>query len=350
MSRLTVHQVQLSSFPQVVGLCASDLPQICNVLNEIVERLLSAKEVGDAGWWGTYQKVVFTVDPLNPFVTTPREVARLEDIDICGQPIQVRNQFFEFMLFGNGLQRPPCTVGQRCSPTQAYDRGTVSTWVTIPAGNIVRVYPSNVADVNKRVFFKANDSNGQPIYTIDNGVQVNGFFISLATPFADSVYTLQADGIMGIQKDTTLGPVTIYGVDPVSGAQTLLVTLAPNETAPSFRRYFLANLPRQCFTCGSPGTTVQMTAMAQLEFVPVTCDTDYLLINSLPALIAEGQSWRLERMDNPTAKQEALAHHKQAIRYLQGQLVKYEGRANPILQFHPFGRQRLGRSTNLSMV
>ncbi len=343
--------MQLSSFPQAMGLCASDLPGICNALNEVTQRLLFAKELGDTGWNGTFREFAFTIDPLNPFVTTPREVARLENIDICGQPIKVQNPYFEYLLFGPGKQRPPCTTGQQCSPTQAYDRGTVATWVTIPAGNIVRIYPSNLADVNKRLFFKANDSNGQPIYTIDNGVQVNGFFVSLATPFADSVYTLQADGILGIQKDTTLGPVTVYGVDPVTGVQTLLVTLAPNENTPSFRRYFLANLPRQCFTCGSPGTTVQMTAMAQLEFVPVTCDTDYLIISNPPALIAEGQSLRLERMDNPTAKQEALMHHKQAIRYLQGEMVKVFGREQPALNFAPFGNARLNRNrTNIQMV
>ena len=90
--------------------------------------------------------------------------------------------------------------------------------------------------------------------------------------------------------------------------------------------------------------------MAQLEYTPVTCDTDYLIIGNLPALIAEGQSLRLERMDNSSAKQEALMHHKQAIRYLQGELVKYEGREQPALNFAPFGRQRLGRNTNLQMT
>lgn len=332
--RLTVHEILASSIPQAVGLCASDLPSVLNYLNEATQRLMSAPELGEAGWYGAYQKVVFSVNPLNPYVTTPREVARLEDIDICGKPIRVQNQFFEFLLFGSGLRRPSC--GKLCGPTQAFDRGMVPTWVDVPVGNTVRVFLTNAADKNKRVFFKATDSNGQPIYTIDNGVQVNGFFVSLDSPFTDSLYTLAAAGIQGIQKDTTLGPVSIYGVDPTTGAQTLLATLAPNENVPSYRRYYLDKLPRSCFEC-STITPVQMTAMALLEYVPLTCDTDFLLIGNLPAMKMECMAIRLEGMDNPTAKGEAAAHHKSAIRYLQGEIIKMEGRQQPALGYHPFG-------------
>lgn len=336
--RLTIHQIQDSSIPETVGLCASDLPSILKGANEVIQRLLVAPELGDAGWHGTYAKAVFTVNPTNPYVTTPRDVARLEDIDVCNQPIKVENQFWEFLLFGEGLKKPPCTVGSQCGEMRALDRGTVSTWVDIPAGNAMRVFLTNAADKNKRVFFKAIDANGNPIYTIDNGVQVNGFFVSLDTPFVDSLYTMSVGGILGIQKDTTLGPVSIYGVDPGTGVQTLLTTLAPNENNPSYRRYFLSNLPKQCFQCGLPTGNVQMTAMAQLEFVPATCSTDYLLIGNLPAIKSEWMSMRLERMDNPTAKAESKAHHKDAIRYLQGELVKYEGKSRPALGYHPFGR------------
>lgn len=335
--RLAIHDIQASSIPGAVGLCASDLPSILKGANEVIQRLLVAPELGDAGWHGTYAKAVFTINPSNPYVTTPRDVARLQDIDICNQPIKVENQFWEFLLFGEGLKKPSCTLGSQCGEMRALDRGTVSTWVDIPAGNTVRVYLTNAADKNKRVFFKAIDSNNNPVYTINNGVQVNGFFVSLDAPFASSLYAMSAGGILGIQKDTTLGPVSIYGVD-TAGAQTLLVTLAPNENNPSFRRYFLSNLPSQCFQCGSPTGTVQMTAMAQLEYVPATCDTDYLLIGNLPAIKSEWMAMRLESVDNPKTKAEARAHHKDAIRYLQGELIRYEGKSRPALGFHPFGR------------
>jgi hypothetical protein len=334
--KLSVHDVQMSSLPKAVGLCASDLPSILSGLNEVIQRLLVAQEMGDTGWYGTNREVVFSVNPLNPYVTTPREVARLSDIDICGQPIKVQNQYFEYLLFGDG-HRPRCR-SSICQATAAYDRGTVVTWVDIPLGNTVRVYPTNAADKNKRVFIQGSDSNGNPIYTIDDGVQVNGFFISLDTPFADSLYTMAAGGITGIEKDTTLGPVLIYGVDPVTSVQTLLVTLAPNENAPAFRRYFLDRLPRQCTDCPPPLAPIQMTAMAQLEFVPLTCDTDILLIGNLPAIKSEWMSLRFEGMDEPSAQQQAVKHHKDAIRYLQGEIVKYTGKQLPALGFKPFGK------------
>lgn len=338
---LYVHDIQNSSLPSAVGLCSSDLPGLLSMLNEATQRLITAKEMGDTGWHGMYLPIVFNIDPFNPYVVTPREIARLDNIDICGHPIKVNNQFAEYLLFGDGLQKPPCNVGRRCRPTAAYDRGNVATRVAIPAGNIVRVYPSNAADKNKRVFINAIDTNGNQITTLDNAVQVNGFFISIDTPFADSAYTLQADGILNIIKDTTLGPVSIYGVDPTTGVQTLLVTLAPSENNPSFRKYFLTNLPSQCFTCGSGTGSVQMNAMAVREYVPLTCDTDRLLIGNLPAMKMECMAIRLETMDNSTSKAESLDHHKRAIRYLQGELVKYEGREQPALGFQPFGRARL---------
>jgi hypothetical protein len=81
-----------------------------------------------------------------------------------------------------------------------------------------------------------------------------------------------------------------------------------------------------------------MTAMAQLEFVPLTCDTDILLISNLPAIKSEWMSLRFEGMDNPAAQQQAVKHHKDAIRYLQGEMIKYQGKQLPALGFKPFGR------------
>src|SRR5437660_4397393 len=103
--RLTVNNFRASRTLAVLGVCASDLGTALSYLNEATQRLLMAPEVGDEGWFGSYAKVAFNVDPNIPFITAPREVARLSALDVCRNPIRVQNQWFEFMDFGLKLQK-----------------------------------------------------------------------------------------------------------------------------------------------------------------------------------------------------------------------------------------------------
>jgi hypothetical protein len=86
-----------------------------------------------------------------------------------------------------------------------------------------------------------------------------------------------------------------------------------------------------------------MLAMVKLDLVPVRVDTDYLLIQSLEAVIAEAQSIRLGDMDSAGAKQQAQERHVQAIRYLNGLSAHYEGTEQPAVLFSPFGSAHLSR-------
>lgn len=344
--RTTLHQVRLSRIPQVIGACAADLPTIASYINEAELRLIEAG--GNEGFWGTYGTVAFNVDPSDPFVVTGREVARLEEADVCRTPVVINNPFYEYLQFGCGLQRqtPNCagTINRQCGcqdSVQAYDRGTVPTMKAITPGNKLRIYMTNAADTGKRIFFEATDGNGKPIYTIDRGVRVNGFFVTLnnMVPFVDSPMTLNS--ISNVTKDITLGAVQVYGINPSTEDATLLSTYAPDEATPSYRRYLLSNLPSKCCDCDSPNGSVQVSAIAKLEFVPVAVDTDFLLIGNVPALKEECQAIRYGEMDVANAKQMSELHHRNAIRLLNKELVHYLGRSRPALGFAPFGSSPL---------
>lgn len=351
MSRLTVRDVRASRIPGACGINPSDRPKLCEFLNEAIERLV--KSGGEAGWWGTWAKMVFNVDPTNVYLTTPREVARVINFDVCRKPIRLQNEFYEFLEFGYGLNRQfissaGCTNNNCCQYEEAYDRGTFPTAVDITSGMKLRAYITNAADAKKRLFYAGKDTNGQKIVTVDNGISVNGDFITMDAPFADSSYTLSE--LTMLEKDDTLGPVQLYGVDPV-GVQTLLATIGTNEKNPSYRRYFLNGLPTQCRDCDSPPSgLIQIVAIVKLEHIPVVNDTDPLLIGNIPALKNECLAVRYGEIDTSTARGMARENHKEAIKILNEEIVHYTGKLEPAVIFAPFGKATLQRAGIGSLI
>lgn len=353
MNRTRLIDFRLSRGPQSIGLCEADISGNARFVNSAIQRLLLARESGDTGWWGTWAKMVFNVAKTDPFITLPREVARLINVDLCRSPIAVQNEFYEFLQFGIGLQDPNPPFGQcrnaQCVVPEAYDRGSFPSFIDLDEGRILRAYTTDNLDLGKRVLVQGTDVNDNTIISQDGTDNVIGIFLDLSDPtsFVDSP-TLNS--LTGIQKDVTVGPVRFYQVDPDTGDQELILTMEPSEQVASYRRYYLSGLPRNCCDPQSDTTTVQITAMAKLEFVPVRVDTDYLLIGNIEALICECESIRYSTMDSPGAKQMAQERHVQAIRLLQGELIHQLGKERPAINFAPWGsahlcNQMIGRLT-----
>ncbi len=300
---------------------------------------------GETGWWGSYVNMVFNVSCSDPYITTPREVARLINLDVCKRPIPIQNQFYEFLEYGIGLQAPCIANGEAicsqdiCNGPSAYERGVVPLFSDIiPPDKILRMYLGDADDVGKRVLVQGLDQNGSPIITMDGLTQVQGVFVTLVSPFADTPLVISS--VTGIQKDITIGSVTFYEVDQTTGDQRLVLTMEPGEETAAYRRYYLQSLPVNC--CDN-ATTAQVTAMAKLDLIPVKVDTDYLLIQSLPALKEMCESVRYGEMDTPSSQQMAEVKRRNAIKLLNGQLVHYEGKDKPAVNFAPFGNATLAR-------
>lgn len=94
---------------------------------------------------------------------------------------------------------------------------------------------------------------------------------------------------------------------------------------------------------GSTANTVRATAICKLEPIPVQNDQDYLVIQSVEAMVREAQSWRLSDVDNKNSQAMSVNHHTQAVRILNGQLTHYMGMDDPALIFAPFGSARLAK-------
>lgn len=345
MPRLRLHDIRLSRLPEVVGKCQADISGIASYVNSAQRRLLMCRETGDEGWWGTWAEVAITlVSRVNPYITLPRQIARLEKMNVCKHPVFIQNQFYEYLDFGNG--RMPQRHRDDYCLTQSFTRNNVITFADLTAPpKILRVYITDTADNDptKRVLFQGTDQNSSVIYSQDGVQMVKGTFVTLGSPFTDT--TMSFNTISGIQKDVTAGDIQIFQVDPTTGDESLLLTMEPGEKVAGYRRYYLNSLPTSCcHTCsGSTPQSLTVTALAKLELLPVVVDTDYLLFQNLEAIIEEACAVRYSEIDSASSKQMAQEKHLQAVRYLQGELVHYLGKDKPAVNFAPFGSARLCR-------
>jgi len=353
MPRLRLADCLNSRLPALVGKCSGDVASVAGFVNSAQRRLLLCKEAGDEGWYGTFAEMVFNVSLGDSCIITQREVARLEQIDVCGRPIPINNPFAEYLQFGNGRIRRHHRPREFKDQIQAYMRNdSVTPLPLVNPPKIIRIYPGDPVDVElgRRVFVGGLDNNGNTVYTQDGLNLVKGSYVTLATPFVQQ--PMQFNEVLDIQKDATNGEVQVFQVDPVTGAQSMMISMEPGELVAGYRRYFLSNLPINCcrghynpcqpLPAGTP-TTVQVTAIAKLELVPVSVPEDFLLFHNLEAIIEECCSVRYSEMDSAASKPMAQEKHVQAVRLLNGELTHYYGRDNPALNFAPFGSARLER-------
>lgn len=343
--RLRLYDCRASRLPPLIGLCQDNIPQIASYVNSAQRRLIYCKEAGNDGWYGTFAEMVFTVDPANPYITTPRSVARIISHTWCNRYVPLQNIYYSYLTFGNGRMTGTCD-GQCSDLEQTFSRNNVVTFTdltNLPV--LIRIYITESTDLGKRALIQGLDSNNTRIYTQDGLNRADGIFVDFDQPFVTT--TIQWNQILGIQKDVTDGDVQFFQVDPTTGDETLLLTMEPGETTASYRRYYLHNLPSSCCPAASADGTVQVTAIVKLDLIPVAVDTDWCLIQNLEAIIEECQAIRYSEMDSGNAKQMTDYHHRNAVRLLNGELNHFIGSEQAAIGFKPFGsaslrRQRIG--------
>ena len=171
---------------------------------------------------------------------------------------------------------------------------------------------------------------------------MQGIFVTLSTPFVQTPFDISL--ITGLQKDVTVGEVPVYEYDTTTGQQRLISIIEPSEQVTGYRRYFLNGAPKNCCDpATTTGTTVQVTTMAKLAFIPVVADTDYLVIQDLEALKEACQAVRMGEMDDSLSMQQFERRSRNAIKLLNGQLREQLGKDQPAINFAPFGSAHLQR-------
>jgi hypothetical protein len=364
MLRPTLRHWRLSEGPSALGICRDDVARCAEVVNAAQQRLLYSPEQGDEGFAGTWAEIAFSVDRDDPYITCPRGVARLEAVDVETHPIQLSNQFREYLLYGNG-RLPKCERWLRrggIGINQAMSRNNTPLFTDLKdPPQLIQVYATNPLDTQPnpvtqkipRVLVQGT-CRGTPIVSQDEGFTVQGEFITLASPYATTINTF--DQITGIQKDLTQGEVQFFQSDPNWGSLEILLEMEPTETTAWYRRYYLS-LPRvhkefrrfRNVASQNPNCPIQprcftlVTALAKLDLIPVVSDTDYLCPPNVEAITLEAQSIRQSRIDNASSRQQASEYHRQAIRLLLGQLTHEQGKNQVAVLWKPFGSASLER-------
>lgn len=352
MARLTLGYMRTQTrLPQLIGYCLEDVVDLAEAINAAQQRLVMCGEGGEQGWWGGWARMRFNVLRSDPYITLGRYGTRLMDVGVCTRIAGIQNEFYEFLEFGNGLlPKTSCTNNTAraadCAPAQILDRGEYPTFrdIATTGSRRIRVRPVDPLDGsgNYRTLIQGTDPFDNIIYSQNGSSRVTGQYVNIVDPFADLPTLLNT--LTGIQKDVTNGQIQYYDVDPTTGDETLILTMEPSETVAGYRRYYLSGLPVSCCpvvrdASGTP--TAQVEAIVKLALLPLAVDSDYLLIQNAEAIIAECQSARYSTMDLPNAKVMAQSAHKDAVRFLQGELAHHLGTDKPAVGFFPFRTARL---------
>jgi hypothetical protein len=339
----------MSRLNSVIGLCKEDVPGIANMVNTAQQRLLYCVEAGEEGWWGTWAEIAFNVSRSQPYITLPREIARIEAINVLNRPVTINNQFYEYLNFGNGRMPKTREWCHAARVTEGFTRNNAVLFTELTnTPQYITVYYTDVQDIGKRVMVEGLNVDGEPVTSQDEqGNVLQGEFLTLQSPSAQNSTPLVQ--VTGIQKDVTVGIVRIYQHDPTTGDEVLILSMQPGEMTASYRRYYFEDLPRS--SCASSSETeIQITALAKLDPIPVHVDTDYLLIQNLEAIIEECASVRYSEQDNPISKQMAQERHIQAVRMLNGELNHFIGKESVAVGFAPFGSARLSHQKVGSLI
>lgn len=343
MTRYTLANFRQRWPAEAMGICQAD-PQVANYCNRAIDRLLMDPMAPENGWYGSWMRMAFTVSVSSgsAYLTAPREVARITDIAACNQPLHIRNGFYEFLAYSEGLK--PKTCSPTCTTVfEAYERDNVSTLGTmLSTAQTIRIYPSDTRDVGLRVLIQGKDANSQTVLTTDpgTGLSAPGEYVVIASPFADTINTWTE--INGLQKDETYGNVSFYQVDPTTLVETYLSVMQPSEQTGWYRRYLLNSVPSTTQCC-STSPTMQITGQVRLDFIPVENETDYLLIPNLEALYEECRSIRFDGMDSAGAASQSAICHQRALSLLNGQLDMVGGKWNAAVKIPIWGSNVLTR-------
>jgi hypothetical protein len=303
MPRTTLGQVKEEiNWPETIGYCSTD-PRVVAAINKAQRRLLKR-----GLWWGCYGRYRMCV--TDGCITWPRQFATIEMVSVCDRPVTIRNEWFEFIENGPGLQD-----GEDCGP-ELYDRGTAISFNDVQGSNKkIKVYADVAESAGSKILLQGYDENGNWIRTLVSGEYVDGEYVAISTTPTLSTKTFSS--LTGVQKPVTNGTVRIYTYDTVALTQRALAIYEPNENIPSYRRSLITGLDNI-----PDGETRSVTVMAKHEFIPAVKDTDYLVIGNIDAIEEMCASLKKAR-DN--IFQEAELCEQRAIRELQKELEVYLG-------------------------
>jgi len=334
--RLTFGQLANDSRITIpLNLSATD-PRLMMYTNEACERLFWTGE----NFFGLTQR--FNICVRNGCITLPRRIASVESIWLCGQPLQLRNQWFESLSSGPGLQtntnqNGSCSTGN-CANNgflfnwngswgNTYDRGTACTFRDITGLNKkIRVYADVSEDADAVINLQGWDSNGEWIRTEVAGEWIDGENVAIST--TPTLSTKIFSNLVAVQKPITNGSVRLYSYNTDDATQIAIAVYEPSETLPVYRRIFIPNIDyvRCCDDCTDDAgcNLKKITIIGRMEFVPAQVASDWILPGCVPAIKDMIQAIRWQENND---MQQAMACEGRCLNELRSELRHYLGHA-----------------------
>ena len=330
----TLKEVRESSLRNIAGSCPNSAAFL-RLVNNATRRLMRR---GD--WSGTV--VPIRVCVRAGCVVWPRYVGSVRRINVCGAPLPIKNQWYEFLQYSNSNWEKnrnwwgAATWGSWCgaSANMQFEAKSPVFQDIQGEGRYVRAYATANIDLGKKVRIFGIDNNGQILRTTNQDKSLSdGWEITIGNPFGSTNGYVRS--IERVLLDEMQGDVRLYAYNSETDLLEDIGTYEPGDTNPSFERYKL-NIPN-CSNCGEFKTVV---ALVKLKFVPVRYDNDLVLIDNLDALQLMCQSLTLEEANDRTAARE---YETDAIRELNLSLIDESPDSQMAISQNAFNGVPLGR-------
>jgi hypothetical protein len=311
MNYLTLAQAR-PTIARVIGR-SENHSSVADYINEAVQRLMVR-----GNWVGTVVRYRVCVNEAK--LTWPRHIHTILKCNICRSPVPVANGWYEFAAGGPGTLHDDDSIG-----LVLQDMGTASTFDDIGGTNrTLRVLGTEEED-GAEICIQGYDNSNQWIRTLHNGSLVDGEYFTITTTGTVSAHVWS--NVTRVIKPVTEGNVLLYERETSTLVEKPLGIYEPDETLPSYRRSRIPALDTvgDCGTGHCEDDHTAVNVKAKLRFIPVTQDTDWILIGNLPALKDMVMSILKAEKDLP---EEAEIYETRAIRELSKELVDYEGESS----------------------
>lgn len=302
MNMLTLLDLKNSRVPNIAGSCATS-PQFLDIANKAIRMLMTRGQ-----FEGTTATLRVRIE--SGCVVWPREVGTVLAVNVCGLPIQAKNNWFQFLPGNGGDIRPD----SRCGVRVMQQDNPTPVWRPIRCGHpsYVRLYLERDTDVGRLVTVYGIDQYGNEVRTerVNGGGYLPGVTIALAKPYAQPSIVFRE--VTRIEKQTTSGPITLYYTETGDGSDMVQAArYAPRDTNPFYRTTSI-NSFNALGCCRCNAETKAISALVRIQFYPLAEDDDILPIQNIDAIEHMIRSIKFaDSFDNGQAKEwEASAIHE----------------------------------------
>ena len=284
---LTLKQIKNSSVANIASADVNSV-QFSNYVSEAVSRLC---DLGD--WVGSTATMVSQVyiDTQNGVMVWPYFVDAVLAVKENRRLAPPKNYWYEFVPTGGEWARTVTGLmnnyHSNCWPRVVRFSGTTPVLLQPSPANpfAIQATAENAADNGKTVTIYGVDTNGNEVYTTQDGVIQRGVTVTLVTnPITkdDAGGVINFISISHVSKDQTGAEVNLWVYSLTSPYATLVANYAANETSPQYLFSQISGVLQPSWKF--------IEALVKIKPLPVVNDNDLIPLDNIEAIKSMIQS------------------------------------------------------------